>query len=73
VPFYWWLERRRRRRRDPNPGAKGRPYRPPPLWQRVFSIIALGLIAIVFGLILTAVVVVLVAAVALVLQSAIGS
>jgi hypothetical protein len=73
TPFHWWLERRRRRRRDPNPAAKGLPYRPPPLWQRVFSIIALGLISIVFGLILAAVVVVLVAAVALVVQSAIGS
>jgi hypothetical protein len=73
TPVHWWLERRRRKRRDPNPGAKGRPYRSPPLWQRVFSIIALGLISIVFGLILAAVVVVLVAAVALVVQSAIGS
>lgn len=73
TPFYWWLERRRRRRRDPNPAAKGRPYRPPPLWQRLFSIVALGLISLVFGLILAAVVVVLVAAVALVVQSAIGS
>lgn len=73
APVHWWLERRRRKRRDPNPDAKGRPYRPPPLWQRVFSIIALGLISIVFGLILAAVVVVLIATVALVLQSAIGS
>ena len=72
TPVHWWLERRRRKRRDRNPAARGRPYRPPPLWQRVFSIVALGLISIVFGLILAAVVVVLIAAIALVVQSAIG-
>lgn len=72
-PLQWWLDRRRRKRQDPNPYAKGRPYRRPPLWQRLFSIIALLLIAVVFGLILTAAIVLVVAALALVLQSAIGS
>lgn len=72
-PLQWWLERRRRKRRDPNPLAKGEPYRPPPLWQRLISIVALLLIAVVFGLILTAVVVIVVAALALALQSAIAS
>jgi hypothetical protein len=72
-PFTWWLDRRRRKRQDPNPLAKGEPYRRPPLWQRVFSLVALLAIAVVCGLILTAAIVLVVAAFALALQSAIGS
>lgn len=72
-PLQWWLERRRRKRRDPNPAAKGEPYRRPPLWQRGFSIVALLSISVVFGLVLTAAIVVVVAALALALQSAIGT
>lgn len=72
-PVLWWLERRRHKRRDPNPLAKGEPYRRPALWQRVLSLIAVLVIAVVFGLILTAAVVLVIAAFALALQSAIGS